>query len=48
VARQNAAGDDVTVDVVSIEEAYAVAREAKERLDAGAPVTSLRSSLSPA
>jgi hypothetical protein len=42
IARQNAVGDDVTVDVVSMEEAYAVLREARVRIDEPASMASAR------
>jgi hypothetical protein len=41
LARQNAGGDDVTIDVASLEEAYELAREARARIDDGAALASI-------
>lgn len=42
VARQNSEGDDVTVDVASLDEAKLVCAEALERIDDARPVSTVR------
>jgi hypothetical protein len=42
IARESSAGNDVTVDVQSLEEAHAVCQEALEDIDDPFPVTSVR------
>jgi hypothetical protein len=42
VVRENVVGDDVTVDVVSLEEARRVVEEARSRIDDATPLASIR------
>lgn len=46
IGRQNSDGDDVTVDVVSLSEAYLVCAEARNRIDDATPIASIREPLS--